>query len=232
MPVPNSFRTLHFLFISASCVVLAGCSTLPSASKQTAYEERIRVLEHELRRKQAEIQDLKERNSVLEARLRRGESDPVDSETKEAAPQKETPSRASSLEPTGEQMLYSKILQTYRKRNLGEMEKSLALLLKTYPDSVYADNALYLCGQLAFELGNYKLARQYMDRVLREYPKGNKAVSALYAKAMIEKRLSRLDQAQRLLEQLRDQYPGSPESARVATELKLIERAKTQKRGM
>lgn len=201
---------------------------MPSSKKIVAYEERIQVLERELRRRQLEIQDLKDRNAVLEARLRRGEPTPEAIET----PQKEAPTRAANPEPTGEQMLYSKILQTYRKRNLSEMEKSLALLMKTYPDSVYADNALYLCGQLAFELGNHQLAGQYMDRVLRDYPKGNKAVSALFAKAIIEKKLARFDQAKRLLEQLRDQYPGSPESMRVATELKLIDMAKTQKRGM
>lgn len=242
MPVSKSVRGLQTLFIVASCVAFTGCSTMRNSQQTNDYQERIQFLERELRRRQLEIQDLKERNLVLEQRLRRGDSS-VEApavETMQKSGQKATaphdqspaPAKMSASEPTGDQMLYSKILQTYRKRNLSEMEKSLALLMKTYPESVYADNALYLCGQLAYEQGDYQLAGQYMDRVLRLYPKGNKSVSALFAKAIIEKKQSRFGQAKRLLEQLRDQYPGSPEAMRVATELKLIEMAKTQKRGM
>jgi len=228
----NSGRGLQIFLIVAFSLVFVGCSMLPSSRKIEAYQERIQVLERELRRRQAEIQELKEKNLVLEQRLKQ-EADPelvaTDSVT-ELPPDKESP--VKTPEPTGDQMLYSKILQSYRKRHLSELEKSLALLMKTYPDSVYADNALYICGQLAYELGDYKLAAQYMDRVLRQYPKGNKAVSALFAKAVIEKKQSRFEEAKRLLERLKEQYPGSPEAMRVATELKLIEMAQKQKRGM
>lgn len=216
--------------------LLTGCGTMRGPHVDN---ERVRALEQELRRRQVEIQDLKERNLVLEKRLSGGGVPPPSPLTQSVvavapkpvvAPPSEVP--PSPPEPTGDQLLYSKILQTYRKKNLAEMEKSLNLLMKSYPESIYADNALYLGGQLAYELGNFALARQYMDRVLRLYPKGNKAVSAMFAKAMVEKRMARPQEAKRILESLRTMFPGSPESLRVATELKLIDVMSTQKRGM
>lgn len=211
---------------------LTGCVAAPHASVE---RERLHELETELQRQQAVIQELKDRNLVLEKRLKTD----VESQRASTSPTpppsgKRVPSRAPvRQEPTGDQLLYSKILQTYRKKNPAEMEKSLGLLLKSYPESVYADNALYLAGQLAYELGDFSLARRRMDRVLALYPKGNKAVSALFAKAMIEKKMSRSGEAKKLLETLRESYPGSPESLRVATELKLIEtNSNGSKRGM
>jgi TolA-binding protein len=123
---------------------------------------------------------------------------------------------------TGEHFLYSKVLESYRRRSAGELQKSTSLLLKNYPDSVFADNALYLTGLLALELGDTTLARTYMNRVLREYPTGNKAVSALFASSIIEKRIGNFQGARVLLEKVRAQYPGSPEAKRVGLELKLL----------
>ena len=134
-------------------------------------------------------------------------------------------------EQTGEQRLYSKVLEVYREHRLAEMQKSVSLLLKTYPESIYADNALYLAGLLAFENGDADRASYYMERVLREYPHGNKAVSALFAKAMVEKRRGKPQQARTLLQDVRKYYPGSPEATRANLETKLIDVAATGKNG-
>lgn len=124
---------------------------------------------------------------------------------------------------TGEHFLYSKILETYRKKNMAEMEQSLRLLLKTYPDSVFADNSMYLAGLLAFEREDLSLAHTYMARVIRDFPRGNKTVSAYFAKAGIERKQSRFEEARNTLKKLRALYPGSPEAERVSVELKIID---------
>jgi TolA-binding protein len=137
---------------------------------------------------------------------------------------------AVSSEKTGEHYLYSKVLETYRMKKTEEMQKSIELLLKSYPESVFADNAIYLAGLLAFEGGDLTSALKQFDKLLRDYPRSNKAVAALYAKASIEKRSGRISDAKRGFLQVRDLYPGSPEAARVSVELKLLESASQKHR--
>lgn len=148
-----------------------------------------------------------------------------------SAPAPQTPISVSPAK-TGEHFLYSKILETYRSRNGDEMQKTLQLLLKTYPESVFADNALYMSGLMAFETGNLSLAQKQFEQLLKEYPRSNKAVSALFAKASIEKRTGRTANAKRGFARVRDLYPGSPEAQRVSTELKLLDAAKSKNREM
>jgi len=245
---------------------LLACSTLNANSKSSAVDTKIRQMERELKKRQVVIDELKERNLILESRLgvvRKAEAtraaapavQPQQQQQQSQAapppPQSQavplTPAnRATSLPPhlsspktvtdqpsaeakpeeilqTGEQRLYSKVLESYRVHNKDELQKAVQILLKTYPDSIYADNALYLSGLLALESNDLARSSAFMDRVLREYPKGNKAVSALFAKAMIEKRGRNFKEAKTLLETIRKHYPGSPEALRVGIEEKLIE---------
>ena len=258
------FERRNGILLASLFALLPACTAVQRRSSADVESERIKVLERELRRRQVEVQDLKERTLVLERRLRQANPsqespravpvpfDPTAAYDASASAISETPpsqqaaktapmavsesiARTVSVVPeattnSGEQILYSKILETYRKRNLSELEKSLGLLLKTYPESIYADNSLYLGGQLAYELGDGTRALQLMDRVLREYPKGNKAVAALFAKAMIEKRRARFAEARLLLERLQTTFPGSPEAQRVALELKLLNIATGKRR--
>ncbi|HVK62635.1 MAG TPA: tetratricopeptide repeat protein [Bdellovibrionales bacterium] len=140
----------------------------------------------------------------------------------EATVKTREPKSAADL---GEQMLYSKIIETYRMREVAELKKSVQMLLKGYPDSVYADNALYLAGSLGFETNDYAYALLQMDRLINEFPNSNKVVSALLAKASIEKRQGRTAAARASLLKIQKQYPGSPEALRVSVELKLLKLA-------
>lgn len=279
-------------------VAFVGCATPPTTSKTTVDSTaQIRRLRSQIRKQNQVIQDLKEKNLVLEKRdVLNASTKPelADAETptqlpgsfdaKElanaaafdggesiggphAAPKVTLPTALPTKLPTrtvaaaapapaavpqalaapapapqapisvspaktGEHFLYSKILETYRSRNEDEMQKTLQLLLKTYPESVFADNALYMSGLMAFESGNTTLAQKQFERLLKEYPRSNKAVAALFAKASIEKRQGRTATAKRGFMRVRDLYPGSPEAARVATELKLLEAAKSKSREM
>jgi TolA-binding protein len=193
-----------------------------------------------------QLAEVKERNLVLEKReqMRSRELDsgelaeavPVPFSERNSAPKVSAVTEAvvapvPAREPvvqsvgsaeTGEHFLYAKVLETYQKRNVAELQKSTQLLLRTYPDSVFADNALYLSGMLALELGDMARASSFMDRVLKEYPLGNKAVSALFAKGVIEKRSKKPNEAHKLFLKVRSLYPGSPEAARVGLEFELL----------
>lgn len=248
---------------------LMGCSTPPKTRSDSFYKDRVRSLERELKRKQSMIQNLKERNLILEKR-RPMAAAPIESSPSQAFKTAELQASASNqtqsashskwkppafsvktqrLEAddvrvatgqapeaksvgqaqTGEHFLYSKVLESYRSRKSKELLKTIQILLKTYPDSAFADNALYLAGLLEFENGNYKKADQYMSEVLKRYPGSNKAVSALFAQGVIQRKIQKPKKAELILNQVKSRYPGSPEAARVALELKLL-KAPSQKR--
>lgn len=278
---------IRTLFSLLPLSALLACGTLNSIgnSKNSAAEAKIRQLERELKKRQVALDELKERNLVLESRLGAlkkadGSSRDVTREIgpnaspvqtvqppqqSQTAPQLQQAQPPTTLPPrvtpvasaasasavkvktvtetavaavkddgtqqpqeilqTGEQRLYSKVLESYRVHNKDELQKAVQILLKTYPDSIYADNGLYLAGLLAFESNDLVRSSAFMDRVIREYPKGNKTVSALFAKAMIFKRGRNFKEAKTLLELIRKNYPGSPEALRVGIEEKLIEMA-------
>ena len=264
-------KNVMLAWTAASLVLATGCA---SPSLKTADSKRVQALQRRLKKQSSVIQDLKDRNLVLEKRDHSRASDvlasddvgesiadpaitsdaPADLPKSFAAAPKisnvvarkpaaaaapiMTPKVASpapdaisvSPEKTGEHFLYSKVLETYRSKNSAELEKTLSLLLKTYPDSVFADNAIYMSGLLSFESGDDKAALKQFDRLLKDYPRSNKAVAALFAKASIEKRTGRTADAKRAFLQLKDLYPGSPEAARVSVELKLLESASLKHR--
>lgn len=256
--------------LTSSCTIapLRSIFTENSADKPGKLESRNQFLEQELRRKQKLIDELKERNLVLEKRVKGGAekpevppvlqwgaddfrgtaysegglaqkaSEPARSDLR-ASPQQsknvgspKTRGEAIFAPPelavddakqTGEQRLYSKVLEAYRLHNFADTQKATNLLIKTFPDSVHADNALYILGLLAFESRDFEKATFYMERLLREYPTGNKIAAALFAKAMIEKMVGRMGEANVILKAVRERYPGSPEAIRAAIESRVIE---------
>ncbi len=245
-------RCFYVSLLILTAAAFSGCASSPAS----ADAKKMQALERKLKKQSARLQDLKERNLVLEKRgvhPSPAVTDPVMDLASDAEPgvsiaipnnaaliPKTSSLKSATLKPTlpisvspektGEHFLYSKVLETYRARNVREMETTLGLLLKSYPDSVFADNALYLSGLMSFENGDLNDSRSKFDRLLRDYPRSNKAVAALFAKASIERKFGRSREARRGFVQVRDLFPGSPEAARVAVELKLIESASSKKR--
>lgn len=225
-----------------SCASLTAKSTAP-----VDYARRIQALEKQLKRKNQQIEDLRERNLVLEHR--------DGSKIVTASVAEETPSSSESIAalsvpsgpvtvddkapvpvvsvPSGENAehyLYSKVIDTYRTHNKTELQSALRMLLRTYPDSVFADNAIYLSGLLSFELGDLSSAMNAFDQLIKEYPRSNKVVAAMFARASSAKRLGRPAEAARDFRMVRDLFPGSPEAKRVTVELKLLGQATLKRR--
>lgn len=118
--------------------------------------------------------------------------------------------------------LYSEILANYQVRDVKGLRLHLESLLKRFPTSPYADNALYLGGQLALEMKNYPEALKHFQKIMQYYPQSNKVVSATFAKGMAYKKMNLDIQAKKVFFELRKKYPGSPEYFRAETELKLF----------
>lgn len=123
--------------------------------------------------------------------------------------------------PEGEKAIYLRVVEAYREGNVAQVYKFRDLLLKHYPRSVYADNALYLTGLLDYHKGRTAEAIQNFGDVTTRYPQSNKRVSAMYAKAVAYSKLNMPEFTKRLLKEIIDQYPGSPESQRAWIDLRL-----------
>ena len=126
--------------------------------------------------------------------------------------------------PEGEKAIYLRLIESYRKSNLGAVYRFRDLLLTHYPVSIYADNAIYLAGMLDMEKGRLADAIQNFGRVSEKYPKGNKRPAALYAKSMAYAKLNLPKVSRKVLEQLVNEYPGSAESQRAWIDLRLKEK--------
>ncbi len=127
----------------------------------------------------------------------------------------------------GEKVAYAKVIQTYRKENLNGTQGAVDALLKFYPRSVYADNALYLQGILQMKKGQTGQAIKSFDQVIKEYEKGNKRASAMFAKSVAYKRLNLKKTAVKYLKMVMKNYPGSIESQRAWVELRLMKAGKS-----
>lgn len=126
------------------------------------------------------------------------------------------------VETLSEFDLYQKCIEKYRADDMRSMHAYVNVLVGKYPQSVFADNALYMEGMLAISQKNYGQSLLNFNKVLSLYPLGNKAVSALFAKGILLKRMNLKSQAKAILEEVKQRYPGSPESARADIELLIL----------
>lgn len=118
--------------------------------------------------------------------------------------------------------LYAEIVGAYQRRDQLALQSRLQALLKRFPQSEYADNALYLAGKSALEHRNYAGALKYFSKVTDLYPHGNKVSAAQFAKAITYRKMNLDPLAKEVFENVKKKYPGSPESFRAAAELKQI----------
>lgn len=126
------------------------------------------------------------------------------------------------LKKISEEDLYAEVVTAYRSNNVLVMKSRSQHFLKKFSHSHFADNVLFLQGQMALQNKNYADALKHFQKISRVYPFGNKAVSAQFSKAVTYKRLNLPAEARRVLKDVIAKYPGSPESYRAEAELKLM----------
>lgn len=121
----------------------------------------------------------------------------------------------------GERLVYTRVLEAYRKGSLPETARQRDILQKNYPKSVHLDNAHYLTGVLYFQNNRFADALREFGVVVDQYPTANKRSAALFAKAMTYDKLGLKDLSRQLLHRTIKEYPGSEESQRAWMQLKL-----------
>lgn len=123
--------------------------------------------------------------------------------------------------PEGERLVYTRLLEAFRRGQMGDVASQRQLLERNYPASNHLDNAYYLSGMLEFQNGRYGEALKTFNVIRTRFPKSNKRPAALFATAMTYERLNLKPQAQRVLATLIQDYPGSPEAQRAWMQLKV-----------
>lgn len=118
--------------------------------------------------------------------------------------------------------LYAEMVGAYQRDDEIGFKSRLQSLLSRFPQSPYADNALFIAGRMAVDHGNYAEAIRYFGRIEREYPRSNRVVAAKFAKAMTYKKMNLPEFSRRNLAEVRSKFPGSPESFRADAELKMM----------
>jgi len=121
-----------------------------------------------------------------------------------------------------EEALYTEVIRSSQSRDLDRIDFYTGKLLGKFPQSVFADNALVLSGQLKLAMGLPAESVKDFDRVIALYPTGNKRVTALFGKAVAYRKLQFFKYAEGVLKEVKTQYPGSPEYFRVDLEEKLL----------
>ncbi len=128
----------------------------------------------------------------------------------------------SAINTSPDQDFYAKVIQSYRQGDSTLLNKSVRLLIKNHPDSVHADNALYLNGLLALSKGQYKRAIKNFSLLQKFYPRANKFPAALIGKGIAYRKLGKLDKAEKAFKVVQDKFAGSPEFFQASVQLKLL----------
>lgn len=191
-----------------------GCSTSPQ--ENNAWNARLRQLEEELERQRQVQQEMKVRQEALIAQLQR---DPEPSSATLPEKPAEVPvisePAVSAADATGlnEQALYAKVLESYRAKSPDLLKRAVAIFVKNFPESVYADNALFLNVRLAFERERWSEVQESGFELETRYPFSNKVAATLLLRAQARHHMGEDREAGRLLQEIQKQFPGSPEAS-------------------
>ena len=157
-------------------------------------------------------QRLRELRTQLEARGEQMSSTtPVDTAV--------APSQASA---SADQM-YEASLAQLRRGSSSTARQGLREMLRTYPTSERAGDALYFIGQ-SFAAENPDSAAVYYEQVVQKHPSSSRAASALYNLGLVAERRKETRKARETYQRVVQKYPQSDEAALARDRLKALGR--------
>ena len=207
--------SIYFGLLLTSSFALLGCAN-PGKKKDPASSKYIA----QVSKLEKEVRDLATQNTVLKSAIKKSDKQPQSSLVFQS--EKGPNVVLNSKEVSGEHSLYTAALEAYWARDTEKLKRLNNMLIKTFPKSVHADNALYLQASLLYNQGALGESLQTLNRIVNDYPSANKTVSAELMKAMIYSRLNLADQANEIYRRISKLYPGSPESRQAALQMSEI----------
>ena len=119
--------------------------------------------------------------------------------------------------------MYEASLAQLRRGSTGTARLGLRELLRTYPTSTRAPDALYFIGQ-SFSAENPDSAAAYYSQVVDKYPTSARAPSALYNLGLLAERRKDTAKAKDAYQRVVQKYPQSDEAALARDRLKALGR--------
>jgi tol-pal system protein YbgF len=160
-------------------------------------------------------QRLTELRTRLEARAPQNETTPMPGDT--ARPQGNEASAASA------DQMYEASLAQLRRGSLSTARLGLREMLRVYPTSERAPDALYFIGQ-SFAVENPDSAAAYYGQVIDRYASSPRAASALYNLGLLAERRKDTAKARDAYQRVVQKYPQSDEAALARDRLKALGR--------
>jgi tol-pal system protein YbgF len=130
-------------------------------------------------------------------------------------------SRTSSA-ASADQM-YEASLAQLRRGSTSTARLGLREMLRVYPTSERAGDALYFIGQ-SFAAENPDSAAAYYEQVVQKYPSSSRAASALYNLGLLAERRKETRKAREAYQRVVQRYPQSDEAALARDRLKALGR--------
>jgi tol-pal system protein YbgF len=128
-----------------------------------------------------------------------------------------TPSAASA------DQMYEASLAQLRRGSTATARSGLREMLRTYPTSDRAGDALYFIGQ-SYAAENTDSAIAYYNQVVQKYPTSSRAGSALYNLGLLAERRKETRKAREAYQRVIQKYPQSDEAALARDRLKALGR--------
>jgi tol-pal system protein YbgF len=119
--------------------------------------------------------------------------------------------------------MYEASLTQLRRGSTSTARAGLQEMLKTYPTSERAGDALYFIGQ-SFAAENTDSAIAYYNQVVQKYPTSSRAGSALYNLGLLAERRKETRKAREAYQRVVQKYPQSDEAALARDRLKALGR--------
>ena len=119
--------------------------------------------------------------------------------------------------------MYEASLAQLRRGSTSTARQGLREMLRTYPTSERAGDALYFIGQ-SFAAENPDSAAVYYNQVVQKYPASNRAGSALYNLGLLAERRKDTRRAREAYQRVVQKYPQSDEAALARDRLKALGR--------
>jgi TolA-binding protein len=122
----------------------------------------------------------------------------------------------------GDRELYESVITAIRHKRLGDAERVVLMMERSFADSPELDNAYHQLALAWLDKGEVTRAESLWDTLLLKCPQGDKRAAALLGKALLAKNRS-AEEGRSLFRKLVASFPGSPEAYRASLELALID---------
>lgn len=131
--------------------------------------------------------------------------------------------RAATTSAASADQMYEASLAQLRRGSTSTARLGLREMLRVYPNSERAGDALYFIGQ-SFAAENPDSATTYYEQVVQKYPTSSRAGSALYNLGLIAERRRETRKARETYQRVVQRYPQSDEAALARDRLRALGR--------